>query len=145
MESYKKVRAAESEKVPDNELRISRRTLVQEYVKLATEQLLDAKAPTVLLSSMGQAIAKATVISEILRHRIKGVHVVNNIETVKITDKYESKVEGEEPITKDRMVVAFRTTLSLTAPKDTTISGYQAPLPDSEISADGGPDNITER
>lgn len=82
-----------------------------------------------------------------MKHRIAGLHQVNEINTIVIDDEYEP-IEGEEELEKmtvSRKLTCLQITLSKTAPKDTKIPGYQQPIPESEVNPDAGPEDEGRR
>ena len=82
-----------------------------------------------------------------MKHRIAGLHQVNEINTIVIDDEYEP-IEGEEELDKmtvSRKLTCLQITLSKTAPKDTKIPGYQQPIPESEVNPDAGPEDEGRR
>lgn len=82
-----------------------------------------------------------------MKHRIAGLHQVNEINTIVIDDEYEP-IEGEEELDKmtvSRKLTCLQITLTKTAPKDTKVPGYQPPIPESEVNPDAGPEDEGRR
>ena len=76
------------------------------------------------LSSLGEAITKSVTIAEIVKHRVKGLHQVNEISTIVIDDEYEPIEEGLEKMTVSRKLTCLQIVLSKSAPKNASIPGY---------------------
>ena len=68
-------------------------------------------------------------IAEVVKHRIAGIHQVNEIKTILLDDVYEPleefKDENPDNMTVSRKLTCFQIVLSMTAPKDTKAAGYQ--------------------
>ena len=100
---------------------------------------------TVTLSSLGEAITKSVTIAEIVKHRVTGLHQVNEISTIVIDDEYEPIEEGLEKMTVSRKLTCLQIILSKKAPADKTVPGYQEPIPDSEVHPEAGPEDDARR
>lgn len=116
MEKYKKVKPTREE-LPDNIIRISRRTQPKVFVDKIIELLTEKKTPEVTISSLGDAIANAVTIVEIVKHRLVGVHQTNEISTLNIVDEFEPMEEGLDKLFVDRKLTCLKIHLSLTSPK----------------------------
>jgi ribonuclease P/MRP protein subunit RPP25 len=85
---------------------------------------------------MGRAINKAVTIAEILKRKMP-LHQWNALSSVEMIDVYEPVEEGLDVVESRRYVSCMTITLSvtlLTDPNmDTNHSGYQPPLPSSEM------------
>ena len=147
LEKYKKIRS-EREAVPDGIIRVNRTIQARNFIDHVLDEFNNKGKETVTLSSLGQAITKAVTIAEIVKHRIAGLHQVNEINTIIIDDEYEP-IEGEEELDKmtvSRKLTCLQITLSKSAPKDhATIPGYQPPIPESEVNPDAGPEDESRR
>ena len=143
MEKYRKVRP-DRENLPEHIIRVNRRTKPSIYVEKIQQLLTETKTPEIIISSMGDAISKAVTVAEIVKHRVKGVHQTNQISTLSIDDEYEPLEEGLDKLTVNRKLTCLKIVLSLAQPKDKT-AGYQEPLPESEVSPNGGPEENEPR
>lgn len=74
----------------------------------------------VKMSAMGQGINKLATIAEIIKHRVKGLHQLNDIKTQTFEDTIESKDETEEnkEIKVTRKVTCLIVKLTLDAPSE---------------------------
>lgn len=77
-----------------------------------------------MLSSLGEAITKTVTIAEIVKHRVPGLHQINEISTIVIDDEYEAIEEGLKNMTLKRKLTCLQIRLTKTKPKDTNIPGY---------------------
>jgi hypothetical protein len=72
---------------------------------------------------------------------------VNDIRTIVLDDSYapldEFKNDLKDEIVQ-RKLTCFTIVLSLSAPKDTKVAGYQSPIPASEVGPDQGPDDVDQ-
>ena len=93
MDKYKKVRS-EREAVPDGIIRVNRTINARQFIEQVLEEFNEKKKDSVTLSSLGEAITKTVTIAEIAKHRIPGLHQVNEISTIVIDDEYEPIEEG---------------------------------------------------
>ena len=100
---------------------------------------------TVTLSSLGEAITKSVTIAEIVKHRVAGLHQVNEISTIVIDDEYEPIEEGLEKMTVSRKLTCLQIVLSKKAPANKNVAGYQEPIPASEVNPDAGPEDDGRR
>ena len=143
MEKYRRVRT-DREEVPDGIIRINRVTLAQQFIEQVIEELTTKNKDKVVLSSLGEAICKSVTIAEIVKHRVKGLHQVNDISTIVIDDEYEPVEDGLEKMTVQRKLTCLQITLQKEAPK-TPHHGYQEPIPESEVGPDAGPEDDARR
>jgi len=104
MEKYRKVRS-EREAVPDGIIRVNRNIQARVFIDQVLEEFNTNNKDSVTLSSLGEAITKSVTIAEIVKHRVKGLHQVNEISTIVIDDEYEPIEEGL-----DRMKVSRKLT-----------------------------------
>ena len=139
MEKYKKVRS-EREPVPDGIIRVNRTINARQFIDQVLEIFNEQKKDEVILSSLGEAITKTVTIAEIVKHRVPGLHQVNEISTIVIDDEYEPIEDGLTPMTLKRKLTCLQIHLTKTKPKDSSVPGYQEPIPESEVNADAGPD-----
>lgn len=146
LEKYRKVRS-EREAVPDGIIRVNRTIQARNFIDHVLDEFNNKNKDSVTLSSLGQAITKAVTIAEIVKHRVAGIHQVNEISTIVIDDEYEP-IEEEEKADKlivSRKLTCLQITLSKTAPKNIDIAGYQPPIPESEVNPDAGPEDDGRR
>jgi len=98
---------------------------------------------------MGRAINKAVTIAEILKRKMP-LHQWNALASIEMIDVYEPIEEGLDVVTSRRYVSSMTITLSQTltttagSSLDTNHSGYQPPLPASEMHPQGF-SNITDQ
>lgn len=88
---------------------------------------------------MGRAINKAVTIAEILKRKMP-LHQWNVLNSIEMVDVYEPIEEGLDVVTSRRYVSCMTITLSSTLVTmaknlDTNHSGYQPPLPETEIQS----------
>merc|ERR1712084_152438 len=76
---------------------------------------------------------KAVTLAEVVKRRFKGLHQITSLSTTEIVDEYEPLEEGLDKVTDTRTMSCIEIKLSQ-EPLDTSDKGYQAPLPDSEIT-----------
>jgi len=86
---------------------------------------------------MGRAINKAVTIAEILKRKMP-LHQWNALTSIEMIDVYEPIEEGLDAVTSRRYVSCMTITLSSTlvttaSHLDTNHSGYQPPLPETDI------------
>ena len=85
---------------------------------------------------MGRAINKAVTIAEILKRKIP-LHQWNVLSSMEMVDLYEPVEEGLDMVESRRYVSCMTITLSATLLSDPVFnmnhSGYQPPLPGSEL------------
>jgi Alba len=85
---------------------------------------------------MGRAINKAVTIAEILKRKMP-LHQWNTLSSVEMIDVYEPVEEGLDTVESRRYVSCMTITLSITLladpSMDTNHTGYQPPLPLSEL------------
>ena len=147
LEKFKKVRAERDTEV-DDIIRVNRKSSAQSFVDQVLARFNEQKATEVTLSSLGAAISKTVTIAEVVKHRVEGIHQVNEIKTIHLDDVYEPleefKDEQLENMTVQRKLTCFQIVLTKTAPKDTKAAGYQAPIDKSEIGENCGPDDLND-
>lgn len=126
------------DQAPKNEIRIRATPRIGRYISYAATLLLQDKLPTILLKASGNAAKSACQIAEILRHKIKGLHQLNELKTVSVTDEYEPREAGLERVVVERKLAVLEIQLSTQNNAfDTKLPGYQAPLPESEVQEEG--------
>merc|ERR1712060_985811 len=65
--------------------------------------------------------------------RFKGLHQITSLSTTEIVDEFEPLEEGLDKVTDTRTLSCIEIKLSKDA-LDTSDKGYQAPLPESEVT-----------
>jgi DNA-binding protein Alba len=123
MEKYQRVEKPR-ERAADNEIRITKKTPMSNYVKYILSQFNEKGTQEVTLKSMGDAISKIATIAEIIKYRVKGLHQMNEIGTQEFEDIYEPMEEGLDRLVFKRKVTSLSIVLSKNAPKDMTHYGY---------------------
>ena len=144
MEKYRKVRS-EREAVPDGIIRVNRNIQARVFIDQVLDEFNKNNKDTVTLSSLGEAITKSVTIAEIVKHRVAGLHQVNEISTIVIDDEYEPIEEGLDKMTVSRKLTCLQIILSKKAPKDKSAPGYQEPIPESEVHPEAGPEDDARR
>merc|ERR1712151_537010 len=69
----------------------------------------------------------------VAKRRFKGLHRITSLSTTEIVDEYEPLEEGLDKVMDTRTLSCIEIKLSKEA-LDTSDKGYQAPLPDSEVT-----------
>jgi len=118
-DKYIKVRNT-AEKAPDNEVRITKRKPLRNYVTYVLSQFRERNATEVTLRSMGETMDKIVSVAEIVKYRVKGLYQVNNIGSQTFEDVYEPKEEGLDTLKFKRTVQFFTIKLTKTAPGEKT-------------------------
>ena len=153
LKKYKRVerknerRGSDEPKAPGEEhiMKVSAKGRTAAYVAYAAKLFSEEKMDLVTIKATGQALTTAVTCSEIVKRRIKGLHQEVKLGSLDIEDEYEaideSKLDGDNPnekaaITQSRTVSFIEISLARgkAANKlDKKSSGYQKPLPDSEV------------
>lgn len=94
MDKYRLVRKKASKAVDDDVMRISAKSNVSKCITRTISWLTREKQDTIKLTATGNAIWKAVTIVEIVKHRVEGLHQVNQITTLPTTDEYKPLEEG---------------------------------------------------
>merc|ERR1712187_866023 len=93
----------------------------------------DESKSTITITGKGHAIPKAVTLAEVAKRRFKGLHQITSLSTTEIVDEYEPLEEGLDKVMDTRTLSCIEIKLSKEA-MDTSDKGYQAPLPDSEVT-----------
>ena len=125
-------RVRKHEVANENEVRVSTNGRAREYIILAAELLLAKKLQEVTISGLKAASGNVVTIVDVLRRKIKGLHVEWQVQLVKTTDTYEATEEGLDNVVLNRSIPSLVAVLSFTA-KNTSSPGYVAPLPDKDV------------
>ena len=129
--AYRKVRK-DGEKAPDNEVRITKRKPLRNYVTYVLSQFRERGATEVTLRSMGETMDKIVSVAEIVKYRVKGLYQINNIGSQTFEDVFEPLYEGLDTLVFKRTVQFFTITLTKIAPQDKTY-GFQEPIPEDQV------------
>jgi DNA-binding protein Alba len=113
--AYRKVRN-KSETTPDNEVRITKRKPLRNYVTYVLSQFRERGATEVTLRSMGETMDKIVSVAEIVKYRVKGLYQINNIGSQVFEDVFEPLEEGLDTLIFKRTVQYFTITLTKNAP-----------------------------
>jgi DNA-binding protein Alba len=130
-DKYRKVRN-QPEKAPDNEVRITKRKPLRNYVTYVLSQFRERNATEVTLRSMGETMDKIVSVAEIVKYRVKGLYQVNHIGSQTFEDVFEPLEEGLDTLKFKRTVQYFTITLTKNKPADKTY-GFQDPIPESDV------------
>jgi DNA-binding protein len=65
---------------------------------------------TILLKAAGNAISTLCVASEVIRRRIPGLHQVNHLTSVDITDEYDNREEGPTKVNRKLTLLEIKLT-----------------------------------
>jgi DNA-binding protein Alba len=79
-DKYTKVRN-NAEKLPDNEVRITKHKPLRRYAIYVISQFKERGATEITIRSKGEQMNKIVIVAEIVKHRVKGLYQVNNIGT----------------------------------------------------------------
>lgn len=129
-QNFRRVRKPEVAK--ENEVRVSTNGRAREYIIQSAELLLGKKLPEVTISGLKAASGNVVTIVDVLRRKIKGLHVEWQVQLVKTSDTYEPNEEGLDNVVLNRSIPSLVAVLSFSA-KNTSSPGYVAPLPESEV------------
>lgn len=135
MENYTRVKQPPpEEKTEENELRITSGGKPRNYITNGHAILTEKGHTSLTLRAMGKAINRTVAIAEILKRRVPGLHQITTISSTELTDVWEPNEEGLDRIETVRRASTIAIVLS-TEPLDTSAVGYQAPLPEAEVTA----------
>merc|ERR1712060_188550 len=130
----KVIKPKETDAVKDEtEIRVTAVGSVAAYCARANTLFNEQDKKTITITGTGNAITKAVTLAEVAKRRFKGLHQVTSLSTTEIVDEYEPLEEGLDKVTETRTLSCIEIKLSKDA-LDTSDKGYQAPLPDSEIT-----------
>jgi DNA-binding protein len=96
------------------------------YLGYALRVLTKTDTRNLIIRSTGNAMFKALVLIEIVKHRVEGLHQYNKIDSYEINDENESQLEGLENTTQKLRVTCFDCNLSKDK-LDVYDIGYQEP------------------
>merc|ERR1711953_463023 len=106
---------------------------VAAYVARANTLFNEQDKKTITITGTGNAITKAVTLAEVAKRRFKGLHQITSLRTTEIVDEFEPLEEGLDKVTDTRTLSCIEIKLSMEA-MDTGDKGYQAPLPESEVT-----------
>jgi hypothetical protein len=130
-DSYQRVRKTET--IPENEVRVSSLGGNSEYISKAAELLKGKKLDEVIVRGLRGATSNVITVVDVLRRKIKGLHLDWKLEILSTDEEYLPLQEGLDKKVINRRVPTLLAVLSFTA-KDTKSPGYQPPLPDSKVT-----------
>merc|ERR1712060_44196 len=130
----KVIKPKETDAVKDEtEIRVTAVGSVSAYCARANTLFNDEDKKTITITGTGNAITKAVTLAEVAKRRFKGLHQITSLSTTEIVDEYEPLEEGLDKVTETRTLACIEIKLSM-EPLDTSDKGYQAPLPESEVT-----------
>ena len=102
--------------------------------------LLRGTAERVSVNAVGQAVAKAVRIAEIVRHSVPSLHQLNRVSHVEVEDVYLPLEEGLEEVVLRRKIAVLELVLMRDPrPGERDLPGYQPPLDLAQVRpAHGG-------
>merc|ERR1711877_67337 len=134
MDKYRKVMKPKETAVKDEtEIRVTAVGSVAAYCARANTLFNEQDTKTITITGTGNAITKAVTLAEVAKRRFKGLHQVTSLSTTEIVDEYEPLEEGLDKVTETRTLSCIEIKLSM-EPLDTADKGYQAPIPESEVT-----------
>merc|ERR1712048_1055707 len=134
MDKYRKViKPKETTVTDETEIRVTAVGSVSAYCARANTLFNEQDKKTITITGTGNAITKAVTLAEVVKRRFKGLHQVTSLSTTEIVDEYEPIEEGLDKVTDTRTLSCIEIKLSKEA-LDTSDKGYQAPLPESEVT-----------
>merc|ERR1712060_706942 len=130
----KVIKPKETDAVKDEtEIRVTAVGSVAAYCARANTLFNEQDKKAITITGTGNAITKAVTLAEVAKRRFKGLHQVTSLSTTEIVDEYEPLEEGLDKVTDTRTLSCIEIKLSKDA-LDTSDKGYQAPLPESEVT-----------
>merc|ERR1712048_1459344 len=117
----------------DTEIRVTAVGSVAAYCARANTLFTDEDKKTITITGTGNAITKAVTLAEVAKRRFKGLHQITSLSTTEIVDEYEPLEEGLDKVTDTKTLSCIEIKLSMET-LDTGDKGYQAPLPESEVT-----------
>merc|ERR1712151_543045 len=134
MDKYRKIIKPKETAVKDEtEIRVTAVGSVSAYCARANTLFNEESKPTITITGTGNAVTKAVTLAEVAKRRFKGLHQITSLSTTEIVDEYEPLEEGLDKVTETRTMSCIEIKLSK-EPLDTSDKGYQAPLPESEVT-----------
>ena len=124
---------------PPEEIRISlKKSRISSYLLYGATQLIKEKRPYVIIKATGNAISRACIVAEVLKHRINGLHQINKLSSIKVID------QGN--VQRFLTLIDIKLTLHPDEEEKKDV-GYQGVLPNTEVNewAEGELDNLLER
>ncbi|KAL2635629.1 hypothetical protein R1flu_007108 [Riccia fluitans] len=161
MDRYQRVTKPRVERetpISDNEIRVTTKGKMRNYITYATALFKDKAASEVVLKGMARVVNKAVCIAEILKRRVVGLHQITSIGSTYITDQWQPLEEGLLPVETSRRISMITIILSKEE-LDKSSPGYQPPLPADQVKPwiefeyegaegsvrDGGPQDVSGR
>jgi len=135
MDKYRKVIKPKETAVKDEtEIRVTAVGSISAYCARANTLFTEQDKKTITITGTGNAITKAVTLAEVVKRRFAGLHQITSVGTTEIVDEYEPLEEGLDKVTETRNLSCIEIKLSKDA-LDTSDKGYQAPVPESEVTA----------
>lgn len=98
MNAYEKKVDREKEKTAENEIRVTAKGQIKNYLGYAFRVLNKTDHKSLTIRATGNAIVKAVILIELIKRRVGDLHQLNNINSMELVDVFEPKVEGLEKI-----------------------------------------------
>ena len=116
-----------------SEIHISNLGAPKKYFNYGINLLLKKNYHTIQIKASGMAISKGFIVVELLKRRIPNLHQINEVETIKIVNKFEPLEEGLDVVFVENSLGITIITLSKKI-LDKNHYGYQSPLPLSQVN-----------
>ena len=124
-EAYRRVDKPQ-DTLPANEIRVRRGVGIGRYLKRAWELLNNTEDgdDTIVIKGVSNAVQSAVDLAELIKHRVKGLHQINEIVNINIVDEHEPLVEGLDHLKFSRNVTMLQITLTKNDNVDKNAIGY---------------------
>ena len=97
---------------PSNEIRVKRKVGIGRYLKRANDLFAQEGVSFITIKGVSNAVESAVKLAELIKHRIAGLHQLNNISHITILDEYEPLEEGLDHLKFTRIVTMLEIKLS---------------------------------
>ena len=143
MSTQKKYKKREEivEKSGENEMRITTKGTISNFISYAGKTLTEKNEPRITIKASGNAITKACTVSNVLVHKIKGLAQICSISNTSFTEVYDPLEEGLDIVTISKNLAVFEILLvhdSKATPEEKKNPSYQSPLPDDQLYEESG-------
>ena len=81
-----------------------------------------------MIKGVSNAVQSAVNLAELVKHRVKNLHQINQISNIKIIDDYLPLYEGLNVLSVPRIVTMLQITLTKDPNVDKNDIGYQKPI-----------------
>jgi ribonuclease P/MRP protein subunit RPP25 len=98
MNAYEKKVDKEKEKTAENEIRVTSKGQIKNYLGYAFRVLNKTDHKDLIIKATGNAIVKAVILIELVKRRVGELHQRNHIYSMELTDVFEPKLEGLDKI-----------------------------------------------